>query len=339
MKILAIESSCDETGASIAEPCGRGVKILADVKASSAEIHNKYGGIVPEVAAREQVKVMVPVIKEAVEKAGVNKDLIEAVAVSSGPGLMGSLLMGVETAKSLAWAWEKDLISVNHMAAHMLANWIVEDEGDEVPELPAVGLVVSGGHTDLIEMKAINKWKWIGGTRDDAAGECLDKAARALGLGYPGGPAIQRAAEEATGKWKNKLPRPMMNEDNLEMSFSGLKTAVVREVEEAGELNEEETRQLAKEVNEAVVDILVDKTMKAVNKTGVGNVIVAGGVAASKLLRERMEQECETRGVILNFPEMKYCTDNGAMIGAAGIMRGEMVDIEKLEANPGLETV
>ena len=195
MKVLAIESTCDETAAAVVETCGAGVRVVTNVVASSAEIHQKYGGIVPEVAAREQIKSVMPVVKEAVSDGQEN---IQAVAVSYGPGLMGSLLVGVESTKALVWAWQKPLLEVNHMAAHVFANWIVSDPNQEVPQMPAIGLVVSGGHTDLILMKTLKDWRWIGGTRDDAVGEAFDKSARLLGLPYPGGPEIQKATEKVT---------------------------------------------------------------------------------------------------------------------------------------------
>ena len=195
MKILAIESTCDETAAAVVENCGAGVKVVSNVVASSVLMHQKYGGIVPEVAAREQIKSIVPVITEAV---GEEKETIQSIAVSYGPGLMGSLLVGVESAKTLAWAWKKPLLQVNHMAAHVFANWIMDEASKEVPQFPAVGLVVSGGHTDLVFMKDAKNWEWIGGTRDDAVGEAFDKAARLLGLPYPGGPEISKAVERVT---------------------------------------------------------------------------------------------------------------------------------------------
>ena len=214
---MAIESTCDETAAAVVENFGDGVRVIKNIVASSMEMHQKYGGIVPEVAAREQIRSIIPVIIEALVDTEV-----DAVAVSYGPGLMGSLLIGVETAKVLAWSWKKPLLRVNHMTAHVLANWIGENN---VPELPAVGLVVSGGHTDLILLESLTKWTWIGGTRDDAAGEVYDKAARILGLPYPGGPEMDKAAskitEEEWNKNKNvfKLPRPLIHDPRLDMSF------------------------------------------------------------------------------------------------------------------------
>lgn len=339
MKILAIESTCDETGVAVVEGDEKGVRILSNELASSAEIHIKYGGIVPEVAAREQIKVIMPVIKEAMDKAKVSKSEIEAIGVAYGPGLIGSLIIGVETAKALALAWNKPVIPVNHMAAHVLANWIVEDKGKEVPELPAVGLVVSGGHTDIILLKSLREWEWIGGTRDDAAGECLDKSARILGLPYPGGPMIERDAGEAKIELGFNLPRPMLRDGSLEMSFSGLKESMVKIRDRKGKIEVEERRALAKELLEALTEVLVEKTMLAVDKYQPKSVLLAGGVAASKRLRERLGKRCEEAGVKLFMPEFKYCTDNAAMVGAAAVLRPEIKEVLRVEPEPGLEVI
>lgn len=321
MKILALESTCDETGAAVVEAVvvESGVEVLSSVVASSSEMHEKYGGIVPEVAAREQVKVVTSVIEEAMK--GVKREEIEAIAVSVGPGLIGSLLIGVETAKALAMAWEKQLIPVNHLKGHLMANMIRGEDGG-MAALPAIGLLVSGGHTELVKMKGIGEWEWIGGTRDDAAGECFDKCARLLELGYPGGPAIQKWAEKGEGGSKEvKLPRPMIHDGSLEMSFSGLKAAVAKLVESRKSLSNSDKCLIARELNEAVVEVLVSKTMKAVDDYRYANVWLAGGVAANKMLREELERRCVEAGVKLWMPEFKYCTDNAAMIGAAGIMQ------------------
>jgi N6-L-threonylcarbamoyladenine synthase len=348
MKVLAIESTCDETAAAVVESFGSGVRVLKNIVASSVEMHEKYGGIVPEVAAREQVKSIIPVITEAM----IGEE-IDAVAVSYGPGLMGSLLIGVETAKVLAWAWRKPLWRVNHMAAHVLANWIVGERTQElknsrtqdienfydIPHLPAVGLVVSGGHTDLILLESLTNWTWIGGTRDDAAGEAFDKAARLLGLPYPGGPEMDKAASQVTDEaWKAnknlfKLPRPLIHDPGLDLSFSGIKAAVARMVESKEfrewsrpgretEEDEEFTRCLvAREFSEAVTEVLVKKTLMAVEKFKPKSVILAGGVAANKGLRETLRGEVEKTGVGFFVPELKYCGDNAAMVGAAAILR------------------
>jgi len=342
MKILAIESTCDETAAAVVENCGKGVKILSNIVASSVLMHQKYGGIVPEVAAREQIKSIVPVVMEA---AGEDKENIQGVAVSYGPGLMGSLLVGVESAKTLAWAWKRPLYQVNHMAAHIFANWIVEDETKEVPLFPAVALVVSGGHTDLVLMNNEKNWEWIGGTRDDAVGEAFDKAARLLGLPYPGGPEISKAVDRVTEEMKKKygtkfkLPRPLLNEDNLDMSFSGLKAAISKTVTELGEIDDEVRDVLAWEFSEAVIEVLIKKTMRAAEKFPPKSVLMAGGVAANKQLREGLKMSVENAGMKFFCPELKYCGDNAAMVGAVAILAPHEVKIVELKPDPSVTTV
>jgi len=337
MKILAIESTCDETAAAVVESCGKGVRVLKNVVASSSEMHQKYGGIVPEVAAREQIKSIIPVINEALVGELSN---VDAVSVSYGPGLMGSLLVGVETAKILSLIWNKPLIAVNHMTAHILANWIIEDEFKKTPVFPAVCLVVSGGHTDLFLMKDINNWKWIGGTRDDAAGEAFDKAARILGLPYPGGPSIQKTIEgldasEHVSK-ELKLPRPMINEGNLEMSFSGLKAALLRTVDVNQITANKDLSLIAKDFNQAVVEIFAKKCSVAIEKYKPKSFILAGGVSANSLIREELKSVAERSNIDFYVPELKYCGDNAAMVGAAAILKPINVEPHNLKADPGL---
>lgn len=327
MRVLAIESTCDETGACLAERTGDGVRIIAETKASEAEVTAKYGGVVPEVVAREQVAAIIPVLEELWYSVTESQRHVDAVAVSYGPGLIGSLLIGVETAKALAWAWEKPLLKVNHLVAHVFANWIRE----EVPELPAVALIVSGGHTDLVLLKSLAEWRWIGGTRDDAVGEAFDKVARVMGLPYPGGPQIQVLSDKAKGESKIKLPRPMINDKSLEMSFSGLKTAVAQQAAAGADKVE-----LAHEFNQAAVEVLVAKTGRAVEVFSPKSVILAGGVAANKLLREQLAVASGQWSVELSVPEFKYCTDNAAMIAAAALMRPVEAEILNLRPEPTL---
>jgi N6-L-threonylcarbamoyladenine synthase len=258
---------------------------------------------------------------------------------------MGSLLVGVESAKALAWAWSKPLYAVNHMAAHVFANWIVESSDVEVPSFPAVALVVGGGHTDLVLMKDEKKWEWIGGTRDDAVGEAFDKAARLLGLPYPGGPEISKATERVTEEMKEKfgskfkLPRPLLNDDSLDMSFSGLKAAISKTVTGLGEIDTETRDMLAWEFSEAVIEILVKKTMMAVEKYQPKSMLMAGGVAANKQLREKLKIEVEKAGVKFFCPELKYCGDNAAMVGAVAVLAPHEVKPAELKPDPSLETV
>ena len=339
MMVLAIESTCDETGAAVAVSFGEpmAVKILSDVKASSAEMHAKYGGVIPEIAAREQIAAIIPVISEAIAQAKIKTGEIGAIAVTQGPGLIGSLLIGVETAKALAMAWKKPLIAVNHMAAHVFANWI----GEKTPEFPAVALIVSGGHTDLMYLESLTRWQWVGGTRDDAAGEAFDKAARAMGFPYPGGPMVAKAAGQSSEELPTemKLPRPMIHEANLEMSFSGLKTALAQVIEQNGERLSENPgliNALAREFNQAVADVLIKKTMKAVEQYQPKSVLLAGGVAANVTLREGLAGAVKESSKEFFCPDLKYCTDNAAMIAACALLRPNYVDPLKLRPDPGL---
>ena len=326
MIILGIETSCDETAAAVVKD---GTEVLSNVVASSAELHQKTGGIIPEAAAREQLRYIIPVVEEAIKK---NHQDIEAIAVTVGPGLIGSLLVGVETAKTLAYTWQKPLIPINHLQAHLYANWL--KEGEE-PKFPAIGLVVSGGHTDLVLMKNHQQIKWLGGTRDDAAGECFDKCSRLLGLGYPGGPAL--AAEAAkwkieNGKWRIKLPRPMINENNFDFSFSGLKTAVLSEVKKQKKPN---LPFFAYEIQEAITDVLVAKTKKAVEKYDVKSVILAGGVTANPRLREKFKLSIINSQLFIPAPAL--CTDNATFVAACAFFNFHPISFSKIHADSSLE--
>ena len=341
MKVLAIESTCDETAASVVESPSAGsglsgVKVLSSVVASSAKIHEKYGGVVPEVASREQVKSIIPVITEALGET--NTKEVDAIAVSFGPGLMGSLLIGVETAKVLAWVFDKPLLKVNHVSAHLMANWLTEED-NRTPEMPAIGLVASGGHTDFVYIKSLKDWEWIGGTRDDAAGEAFDKVARAFGLAYPGGPEIDkeanRVSDEDYGKLRKeeRLPRPLINDGSLEMSFSGLKAAVTRL-----DLNETNKGIYIRDFAEAVTEVLVKKTKLAMEKYEVKSVLLAGGVAANTKIREAMKKVVEEEGLKFFVPELKYCGDNAAMIGASAVLNPQKASYED-SPDPGMSVV
>ncbi|MBI4029539.1 MAG: tRNA (adenosine(37)-N6)-threonylcarbamoyltransferase complex transferase subunit TsaD [Candidatus Blackburnbacteria bacterium] len=341
MIVLGIETSCDETAASVVRD---GKEIISNVIASSVEMHAKTGGIIPEQAAREQVKSIIPVINEALGEAKL-WDLkqthippIDAIAVTYGPGLIGSLLVGVETARTLAWVWDKPIVPINHLLGHIYANWL----DNPSPTLPAIALVVSGGHTDIVLLKDHGEVEWIGGTRDDAAGEAFDKAARLLGLGYPGGPAISAAAEKyeaLNSKFEIKLPRPLLDEKTFDFSFSGLKTAVLREVESIKRSHFPlPTTDLAHEVQEAITDVLVAKTLRAVRETGVNTLLIAGGVAANSCLKEKFEEAIRNLpfAISLRVPPSRLCTDNAAMIAAAAEFNYHPIPWQEVTTNPSL---
>jgi N6-L-threonylcarbamoyladenine synthase len=318
MIILAIETSCDETAASIIRGEGSAVQILSNIVSSQIEIHKKYGGVVPEVAAREHVYNILPVIKEALEKAKLAKDDIDAIAVTQGPGLITSLHIGTETAKTLAYAWNKPLIPVHHVESHLYANFI----NNTSIELPAMVLTVSGGHTALYLMKDHGKLKLIGETIDDAAGEAFDKGAQLMNLGYPGGPIVSAEAAK-WGMEKNvkhtpiDLPRPMLTKPNFDFSFSGLKTALLYSLQKDKNWKKR-IPEYCWELQEAIVEVLVKKTIKASEKYGVKTILLAGGVSANKRLREYLVEYTAEKlpSVKVNIPEFKYTTDNAAMVGA-----------------------
>ena len=306
MKILAIETSCDETSVAIieAQKNDHKVKILANFTASSLSLHAKTGGIIPETAAREQIKYILPVIEKVLNSIpGINNQniqkSIDAIAVTIGPGLIGSLLVGVETAKTLSYVWNKPIIPVNHLIGHIYANFVCKNKKQKLNtsdyllkteiEFPATVLVVSGGHTDLLLMKNHGKIIWLGGTRDDAAGEAFDKIGRILNLPYPGGPNIEIAALKGNEKAIN-FPRPLIKSDCLDFSFSGLKTAALREIQKKI-LDEKNVEDISASVQKAIVDVLIKKTLKAAQKYNTKSILLAGGVAANNKLRQQFELE------------------------------------------------
>ena len=322
MKILAIESSCDETAAAVVED---GIKILSSVVASSTAMHEKYGGIVPEVAAREQLKVIIPTIKEATKNI-----TYDAIAVTVGPGLIGSLLVGVETAKTLALATGKPIIPVNHVLAHMFANFI----GNNTILFPAISLVVSGGHTELFLMTSPKELKWLGGTLDDAAGEAFDKTARLLGFGSKGGVAIQQTAHKLPDIVT--LPRPLMYDKSLNFSFSGLKTAILREWQKQANHSDAYIAGLAFEVQESITDVLVSKTIHAAQIHAAESILLSGGVAANLRLREKMQDAAEKNSVKLFIPPIGLCTDNAVYIASYAFFLGKPVDWHSVTAIPDM---
>lgn len=308
MYILGIESSCDETSASIVM---NGTKEIATVISSQIDVHKSYGGVVPEIASREHVKNITIVLEECLQKANMTMEQIDAIAITYGPGLIGSLLVGLEAAKTLAFVHNKPLIPVHHIAGHIYANSLVKEL-----QFPLLAVVVSGGHTELIEMPAHYRFNKLGGTLDDAIGECYDKVARVIGLEYPGGPKIDKLSLE--GKNTYNLPIPL-KDDSYNFSFSGLKSAVINLVhneEQRG--NEINKADLATSFQTVAVESIINKVRKAIVDKKVKTVIVAGGVAANQGLRYAMEKLTSELNVELSIPPMKYCTDNAAMIAAAG---------------------
>ena len=346
--LLAVESSCDETGIALVED---GRRIHANVVASQVALHAPTGGIVPEVAAWAHLRWIVPVLDEALSTAGVTMADVDGVAVTYGPGLAGSLLVGVNFAKTLAWAHGKPLVPVNHLEGHVYAGWLI-DPGEaelEAPPFPLVALVVSGGHTFLVEMRDHLEYRLLGTTVDDAAGEAFDKVGRLLGLGYPGGPAISLAADGAIER-NRVFPRAWLG-DSYDMSFSGLKTAARRIVagaraeaglsadeREGGTLPDQVIAELAWGFQDSVVDVLATKTIRAAEEVGARGIVIGGGVAANTALRDAIAGRAAARGIGTVIPRPGLCTDNGAMIGAAGARRfgaGVRAGLD-LDARPSL---
>ncbi len=332
MKILGIETSCDETAASIVED---GVKELAYIVASSKDFHEKTGGVVPEIAARKQVEFMIPVLDQVFQQ--VPKEEIDAIAVTQGPGLIGSLIVGIEAAKALSLALSTPLIAVNHLVAHFYANFLTYP-AEEI-QFPALVLVVSGGHTDLVLMHSHGNLQHLGSTIDDAAGEAFDKTARILGVGdYLGGVKLSKKAAECTeNTLAGTLPRPMLDKANYDFSFSGLKTATKRMVEKSQELGDKYcVEALACEFETAVVDVLVGKAIRAAQDFKVTSLLLGGGVAANIPLRSRLKNEAENLGINLFLPELRLCGDNASTVASVAFFNQNFVDFADLSPNPSL---
>ena len=319
MKVLGIESSCDETAAAVVED---GRRALSDVVATQIDIHRKWGGVVPELASRNHVMKVLPVIDEALERAGVAPTELDAIAVTSGPGLVGALLVGVQVAKALSEAWQKPLVRVNHLEGHLVAAFLA----DPPPEFPFLGLVVSGGHTSIYACEAFGQYRLLGSTRDDAAGEAFDKGAKLLGLPYPGGVAIDRLAREGNAK-AVKFPKAIVKSSDLDFSFSGLKTALLHHVKKHGVPEGAALADLCASYQEAIVGALVQKLFRAARRFQLDRVVLSGGVAANGRLRAAVQAAAaEYEGVRVFLPAPKLCTDNAAMIAVAGteaFRRGE----------------
>ncbi len=337
--LLCIESSCDETAAAVIREDGA---VLSNVVSSQAALHERFGGVVPEVASRAHVPRILPAIDEALRRANVERDQLAAVAVMNQPGLVGSLLVGVTAAKALAWSLGIPLIALDHIAAHIYACQTARDESI----FPCVGLVVSGGHTNLYDCRSATESRLVGSTIDDAAGEAFDKVARILGLPYPGGPSIERLARDGDPR-RIELPRPLLHEPRLDFSFSGLKTAVMYAAfgapgakQPVPEFNEQRRADLAAAFQQAAVDVLVGKSLQAVRQFGRSTLCVGGGVACNAALREALERACSRHRLQLVISPREFCTDNAGMGGIAWdhVRAGRFADLE-LDVNPGLVRV
>lgn len=321
--ILAIESSCDETSIAIVK---NGVEVITNIVSSQINVHELFGGVVPEIASRMHIENITIVLDQALKTSGMSMDDIDAIAVTYGPGLIGSLLVGLQVAKTLSFIYNKPLVPVHHIAGHIYANNI-----GKAMNFPLISLVVSGGHTELVLMKENYSFEYIGGTLDDAVGECYDKVARVIGLAYPGGPKLDALAH--TGIDSYNLPLPL-DDDSYNFSFSGLKSSVINlkhnEEQRGNKIND---ANLAASFQNRVIKILTKKTMKALKKYNVDNLIIAGGVSANKGLRDEFKKLCDENNINLSIPDLKYCTDNAAMIGAAGYYAYKLSRIANLDLN------
>jgi len=330
MIVLGIETSCDETAAAVLDG---GRKILSSVVASQDDVHAPYGGVVPELASRRHLEVVVPVIRRALSEAGMGLSDLDGIAVTQGPGLVGSLLVGCSAAKALAWAHRTPLVGVNHLEGHIYSAFLEE----RAPEHPFLALVVSGGHTALYVVEAPRRYARVGQTRDDAAGEAFDKVAKLLGLGYPGGPAIERAAHGGDAA-AIRFPTATMSDGAPDFSFSGIKTAVSLHVRRAGSLSTAQVADVAASFQATVVKTLVRKSLRAGQRLGIRRLVLTGGVAANTALRTALQVECGERGWELFIPSRALCTDNAAMIAAAGHDRLEAGEraLLTMNADPGM---
>lgn len=339
MKVLGIETSCDETAAAVVED---GTRLLSNVVASQVDVHAEFGGVVPEVAARSHIEVMLPVVKKALSEAKTDWKAIDAIAVTAGPGLIGSLLIGTLTARALADIKNKPLIPINHVEAHVYANFLITEK----PAFPLLALIVSGGHTQLVLFENPGQYRLLGQTGDDAVGEAFDKVAKILGLPYPGGPSVAKAAEAGDDS-AFAFPKPNLGKDSLDFSFSGLKTAVLRAAQAAagrdfrtasgeipGLLTDRQKNDLAASFQKTVVDILVERVLKAYEHYSPASVVIAGGVAANTALRARLTKRLP---IAIRYAPTSLCTDNAAMIASLGYfyaLEGKTVPPSKLRANP-----
>lgn len=332
MIVLGIESSCDETSVALVRD---GREVLSNIIASQIDIHQKFGGVVPEIASRKHVEAINPILEEALEEAGLTFQDVDVIAATRGPGLIGALLVGLSAGKALSFALDKPMVGVNHMQGHVCANYISH------PELkpPFIGLVVSGGHTYLMDATDYTSFELIGRTIDDAAGEAFDKVARALGIGYPGGPIIDKLSKEGNPQAID-FPRIWLDKNSYNFSFSGLKTAVLNYLHTCEQRKEEiHIPDVCASFQRAVIDVLVEKTLRLALERNRKQVVISGGVAANGELRERMVRRCQEHGISVYYPERIYCTDNGAMIASAGYfgyLSGETSENDLVDPNLGL---
>ena len=323
--VLGIESSCDETGVALVNATGSAVPVLlGHALYSQIEMHQAYGGVVPELASRDHIRRVLPLTQQVLAESGKNLNEIDVVAYTRGPGLAGALLVGAGVACALGAALGKPVLGVHHLEGHLLSPFLSADP----PEFPFVALLVSGGHTQLMRVDGVGRYELLGETIDDAAGEAFDKSAKLLGLGYPGGAALSRMAEQGDPK-AYKLPRPLMHSGNLDFSFAGLKTAVMVQAKKISAYRSEAVEawpaallaDLAASTEAAIVEVLLKKSLTALKQTGLKRLVVAGGVGANRQLRQQLNAACAGMGVRVHYPELQFCSDNGAMIAMAGAMR------------------
>ena len=327
MIVLGIESSCDETGVALVKTAdglpgavATWPVLLAHALHSQIEMHQAYGGVVPELASRDHIRRVIPLTQSVLDQAGVQAAEIDVVAFTRGPGLAGALLVGAGVAAGLAAAWRKPLLGVHHLEGHLLSPFLSQDP----PTFPFVALLVSGGHTQLMQVNTVGDYVLLGETIDDAAGEAFDKSAKLLGLPYPGGPGLARLAEQGDPK-AFALPRPLLHSGNLDFSFAGLKTAVLTQTQRLGQALPDRLADVAASTQAAIVEVLVKKSMRALAQTGLKRLVVAGGVGANSALRAHLNAQCQQQGVRVHYPELHLCTDNGAMIAMAAAMRIQAV--------------
>ena len=317
MLVLGIESSCDETGVALVDATGLGLPVLlSHALHSQIDMHQAYGGVVPELASRDHIRRVLPLATQVMAEAGRTLAQVDVVAYTRGPGLAGALLVGAGVACALGAALDRPVIGVHHLEGHLLSPFLSAD----APQFPFVALLVSGGHTQLMRVDGVGRYELLGETIDDAAGEAFDKSAKLMGLGYPGGPALSRLAQQGDAA-AFKLPRPLLHSGDLDFSFAGLKTAVLTQARKLGDALEQRKADLAASTEAAIVEVLLKKSLAALRQTDLKRLVVAGGVGANRLLRAQLNDACAKAGVRVHYPELHLCTDNGAMIAMAAAMR------------------